>query len=239
VRLADAAAERVSWITRPCQFLTEDKRLPVWKLSRTVVMMKNPVGHDDSEEPVRHLLCRKFKPPLPGRVFVILSILGPGLLFSACASVDTILLTSNTFPPKESVDEVAVLDQEPARPHLHIAELRIGDDWLSFSSLQQKVLSRAAALGADAVVFDKPQTATVQDVTYEPLYGPWGYNSPYYGTPWGYGSYGGLSGGWGMWGGGYSNIVAVPYEETVRMLMGTAIRYTDGATSQDFRNFGR
>jgi hypothetical protein len=203
--------------------------------------MNNPAGHDYGEEPVKDLPCRIFKPSLGGVYIATLPILGPCLLFSACASVDTILLTSSTFPPKASVDEVAVLDREPARPHLDIAELRIGDDWLSFSSLQQKVLRRAAALGADAVVFDKPKTETFQGVTYEPLYDPWGYNSPYYGTPWGYGwyGYGGPSGGWGMWGGGYSDIVAVPYEETVRMLMGTAIRYTDGATSHDIRNSGR
>lgn len=238
MRLMDAAAERCHGSFDPCQFLTDDERLLLWRHLRNGCYTNDSVEHDDSEEPVRHLLWRKFKPSLAGRGIAILSILGSGLLFSACATVDTILLTSNTFPPKESVNEVTVLDKEPARPHLDIAELRIGDDWLSFSSLQQKILSRAAALGADAVVFSKPQAKTVQGVTYEPLYDPWGYNSPYYGTPWGYGWYGGLSRGWGMWGGGYSNIVAVPYEETLRMLTGTAIRYTDGVTSQDIRNSG-
>ncbi len=152
----------------------------------------------------------------------------PCLLFSACASVDTILLTSETFPPKRSAEEVAVLEQKPTRPHLELAELRIGDSWLSFGSLQHRILNRAASLGADAVVFTQPQTQTTRQMAYEPVYDPWGYNGPYYGMPWGYGGYGGPYGGGGMWGGGYSGMLAVPVDETMRMLMGTAIRYTNG-----------
>lgn len=156
------------------------------------------------------------------------------LVLPACANVDTILLTSERFPPKRSIDEVAVLEQKPARPYLELAELRIGDSSLSYGNLQHKILDRAAALGADAVVFAKPQTQTTHEVAYEPLYGPWGYNSPYYGSPWGYGAYGGPYGGWGPWG-GYSGSVAVPYDETMRMLMGTAIRYTDMTQTSKFR----
>jgi hypothetical protein len=166
------------------------------------------------------------------RFFFFLSILLICLRFSACTSVDTILLTNDTFPPKGSADEVAVLEHMPARPHQEIAELRVGDSGLSFGSLQYKILKRAAALGADAVVFGKPQTVTQHGVAYQPMYGPWGYYSPYYGTPWGYGGFGGFGGyggpfgSWGPWGGGYSGGMAVPYDETTRMLMGTAIRYT-------------
>jgi hypothetical protein len=166
------------------------------------------------------------------RFFLFLSIIVLCLHFSGCASVDTILLTNDTFPPKGSADEVAVLEHMPARPHQEIAELRVGDSGLSFGSLQHKILKRAAALGADAVVFGKPQTVTQHEVAYQPMYGPWGYYSPYYGTPWGYGGYGGFGGyggpfgSWGPWGGGYSGGMAVPYDETTRMLKGTAIRYT-------------
>ena len=116
------------------------------------------------------------------RSVATLAIVGLYLLISACAQVDTILLTSETFPPKRSTDEVAVLAQKPTRPYLEIAELRIGDSALSFGSLQRKILSRAATLGADAVVFGKPQTQTTHEVAYEPAYNPWGYYSPYYGT---------------------------------------------------------
>jgi hypothetical protein len=182
------------------------------------------------------------KQPRVEGVFLLLSILVLCLLFSACTSVDTILLTSDTFPPKGSGDEVAVLEEKPTRPHRELAELRIGDSWLSFGSLQRKILNRAAALGADAVIFAKPQTQTQHEVEYEPLYDPWGYNSPYYGTPWGYGgygAYGGPYGPWGPWGGIYSGNVAVPYDETIRMLMGTAIRYTEATDLGDHAELGK
>ena len=149
-----------------------------------------------------------------------------GIALSGCANVDTILLTSDTFPPR-SPSSVIVLEHTPSEPHIDLAELRIGDSWLSFRSLQEKILKRAAQLGADAVVFTSPQTQTIRQVAYEPLYDPWGYNSPYYGGPWGNGGgFGGPYGGWGPWG-GYSSGVAVPYDESIRMLMGTALRYTE------------
>ncbi|MDF0666870.1 MAG: hypothetical protein P0119_12465 [Nitrospira sp.] len=155
-------------------------------------------------------------------------IIGLCLCFSACASVDTILLTNDSFPPKTSGEEVAVLRQTPTRPHRDLAELRISDRRLSFGSLQRKFLNRAAALGADAVVFAQPQTQTIRRESYPPLYGPWGYNSPYYGNSWGYGMYGGPYGGWGPGGGLPIGSMAVPYEydETKRILMGAAIRYS-------------
>lgn len=174
-------------------------------------------------------------------VFLLLSLLVLCLHFSGCTSVDTILLTSETFSPKGSSDEVAVLEEKPTRPHRELAELRIGDRWLSFGSLQRKILNRAAALGADAVIFAKPQTQTQHEVAYEPLYDPWGYNSPYYGTPWGYGGYGpygGPYGSWSPWGGVYSGSVAVPYDEKMRMLMGTAIRYTEATDLGDRTDLG-
>ncbi len=186
-------------------------------------------GRVKTDEPVLMKRCGATSP----------IILGLCLLFSACTSVDTILLTNDTFPPKRSPDEVAVLERTPTRPHRDLAELRIGDSWLSFRSLQHKILNRAAALGADAVVFTQRQVQTTHRVAYEPLYGPWSYNSPYYGSPWGYGMYGGLYGGWSPWGGGlYSGSIAVPHDETLRLLVGTAIRYTDAAGLQRDRASG-
>lgn len=186
-------------------------------------------GRVKPDEPVRMKRCGATSP----------IILGLCLFVSACTSVDTILLTHDTFPPKESADEVAVLERTPTRPHRDLAELRIGESWLSFRSLQHKILNRAAALGADAVVFTQRQTQTTHRVAYEPFYGSWGYNSPYYGSPWGYGMYGGLYGGWSPWGGGlYSGSIAVPHDETLRLLMGTAVRYTDAAGVQHDRATG-
>lgn len=158
-----------------------------------------------------------------------LSILAFCLVVSGCTSVDTILLTSDTFAPKGSGDEVAVLEEPPARLHQDIAELRIGSSWIGFGHMQRKILNQAATLGADAVVFAKPKTVTLHEAGYQPRYGPWGYHSPYYGTPWGYGGYGGSFGSWSPWGGGYSSGMVMTYDETTRMLMGTAIRYTEAA----------
>jgi hypothetical protein len=176
------------------------------------------------------------KPPRREKHVATVAVLGAWLLLSACTRVDTILLTSETFPPKRSADEVAVLEQKPTRPHVDLAELRIGDSELSFGRLQHKILDKAASLGADAVVFARPQTQTTHEVAYQPLYDPWGYNSPYYGSPWGYGGFGGYGGpygSWGPWGGGYAGSVAVPYDETMNMLMGTAIRYTEATGHGD------
>jgi hypothetical protein len=153
-----------------------------------------------------------------GRAVCSPLVLGLSVLVSACSSVDQILLTSDTFPPKESADQVAVLSRMPARAHRELAELRVGDTWFGFGTMQHKILDRAAALGADAVVFAKPDTQSVHHMAYEPAYDPWGYDSLYYG---------GLYGGWGPWTGPYPGSIAVLYDETVRMLMGTAIRYTD------------
>lgn len=188
--------------------------------------------------PMSFFLCRIGQQLSGARLFSTLSVIGLCLHVSACVTVDTILLTSEKFPPKDSAGEVAVLEQNPTRPHLDIAELRVGDSQISFGSLQHRILNRAAELGADAVVFARPQTQTIQQVAYEPLYDQWGYNSPYDGSPWGYGWYGGSYGGWGMWGGGYSGMIEVPYEEIVNMLMGTAIRYIDMRGRGDHMNSG-
>jgi hypothetical protein len=75
---------------------------------------------------------------------------------TACTSVDTVLLTGETFPPKASVSDVEVLEQEPTRPHIQIAELGIASIWLSEEHKRQKILEKAATLGADAVVFSEP-----------------------------------------------------------------------------------
>lgn len=84
-----------------------------------------------------------------------LPIILVGVVISACSNVDTVLLTSETFPPKSSVHDIEVLEQEPTRPHINIAELSIASRWLSVEQMRQKILEKAATLGADAVVFAK------------------------------------------------------------------------------------
>jgi len=90
-------------------------------------------------------------------LFVVYAIL---VAFSlpGCANVDVLMLSSETISPRTSVSEVEVLEQEPTRPHTQIAELSVDSLWLSIASKRQKILEKAATLGADAVVFSEPET---------------------------------------------------------------------------------
>lgn len=142
------------------------------------------------------------------------------LVTASCTSVDILRLTGQTFPAKSSPAEVTLLEREPTCPHLRLAELHIDDSTVSFETMQRKILERAASLGADAVLFEKPEKHIQHQVTYEPAYSPWGYGA--YGYPgWGYG---GAWYGYGPY--GYGGGMAVPYDYTVRSLKATAIRYT-------------
>jgi len=149
-----------------------------------------------------------------------------------CTSVDMVRMTSEQFPPKRSVDEVEVLQQIPACPHVALAELSSEDTSSGYETMQQKMLQKAAELGADAVVFAKPEQQIQHQVAYQPMYGGLGYG------PFGYGGMGGLGGmaygpysygmgyygGWPAFGGG-----AVPYDVEVKSLKGLAIRYTQSS----------
>lgn len=145
---------------------------------------------------------------------------------SACASVDVVRLTNARFSPKASVEEVEVLEQEPARPYVRLAELHMEDPSLSFAHMQERLLTKAASLGADAVVFAKPVHLIEHQIAYAPVYDPWGYDSPFYGPGGGYGAWYGPS----AWG-GYGGSMAVPYDIQVKALSGTAIRYRDSEGS--------
>jgi hypothetical protein len=145
----------------------------------------------------------------------ILSILGLYLLFSACASVDTILLTSEKFPPKTSADEVAVLDQKLARI---IATSQSADE----DRMRDKILARAETIGADAVVLgrsDVLESMMGPSPLYESTLGPaadsfspyaGGWWSPFYYDPWSFVQ------------GAADQIGRTDY------LSGTAIRYMNG-----------
>lgn len=96
---------------------------------------------------------------------------------SACASVDVVRLTNATFSPKASVEAVEVVDQEPARPHVRLAERHMEDSSLGFAHMQERLLTKAASLGADAVVFAKPVHYIEHQTAYAPVYDPWGYGA--------------------------------------------------------------
>lgn len=75
---------------------------------------------------------------------------------SACASVGVVRLTDATVAPIASVEDVEVLEQEPACPYVRLTELHMDDPLLSFARMQEHLVTRAARLGADAVVCAKP-----------------------------------------------------------------------------------
>lgn len=147
-------------------------------------------------------------------------LLGMAFLIVSCTSVDIFLLTNKTFPPKGSIQEVEIIDRDPPCAHIAIAQLSVDDSASAdYRSEQFEILKKAADLGADAVIFSKPEKHIEHGVIYErPVVGsPWGMGS--YGYPgWGYGT------GFGM---GYGAGVALPYDYTVKTLKGIAIRYTD------------
>lgn len=155
---------------------------------------------------------------------LLLWTMGLSFGLSSCASVDTIRLTNQTFPAKDSEQEVEVLDRKPPCAHVVIAQLSVDDSqYDSFETEQEKILKKAASLGADAVIFSKPQKTQKRGVSYSPgcMYcGPWGYGM--YGYPgWGYGMGYGYGMGWGYGG------MAIPYSYTVKSLKGVAIHYTN------------
>ena len=92
-----------------------------------------------------------------GAGWLILHALLIAFSLPGCASVDVLMLTGETFPPKTSVSDVEVLEHEPTRPHTQIADLSVDSVWLSVASKRQKILEKAATLGADAVVFSEPE----------------------------------------------------------------------------------
>ena len=148
-----------------------------------------------------------------------------------CSNVQVLRLTSETFSPR-SVEEVAILSQEPSTPYIRIAELNETSS-SSVPTLQGHILKKAAQLGADAVMFSPSSTRVEQRVDYQPVYSPWGYYAPYYygSGPYGYWRPWGHS--YGAWGParGYGAYAAVPYSLRLTTIRGVAIRYTDPSNS--------
>src|SRR5215470_6078539 len=73
---------------------------------------------------------------------------------AGCASVEVLTLSDQTFPPR--TNHIEALEDFPHRPFIQIAELSTDSGWLSLASKRQQILEKAAALGADAVVFQAP-----------------------------------------------------------------------------------
>jgi len=158
----------------------------------------------------------------PPNIFLLISLTGIGFIMAGCTSVDTIRLTSQTFPSKNSIQEVEVMALEPQCAHIALAQLSVQDSVQSYEYEEGAILKKAADLGADAVVLHR---GTKRSVSTEG-YGGFAYNYSYPG--WGYGSYGGVGYEY------YGSTMGTPmtYDTTVRSLTGIAIRYKDGPRCQ-------
>ena len=77
---------------------------------------------------------------------LLLSVILPG-----CASVDVLMLSNETFTPQNS--QIEILERAPTRPYVKIAVLVVDSWWLNEDEKREKILEKAATLGADAVVF--------------------------------------------------------------------------------------
>jgi len=143
---------------------------------------------------------------LQRNLWVILLI----LVTPACAaSVDSVLFTSESFPPKSSAADIKLLGEEPSTPHIKLAQLSVAESKQKLYKMQLKIREKAAALGADAVVFTDPEVSYESNVSYAPVYRPWGYWSPNY----------------GWYGGGYASAMPVTNKVRRNTLIGIAIKY--------------
>ncbi|WP_455379397.1 hypothetical protein [Petrachloros mirabilis] len=126
--------------------------------------------------------------PDDGMTFSRLWIYGlAAVLLTGCASTRVEYFVDPPYPAQSPSHQIEWLSTEPNRPHVDLARLILGSANLSEESLRQKIIERARALGADAVVTEG--TASVASLPnppyYEPsLLGPIGAGFGLYGYGW-------------------------------------------------------
>jgi hypothetical protein len=76
-------------------------------------------------------------------------------ILPGCASVNVLMLSSETFTSQTS--PIEILERAPTRLYVQIAVLTVDSGLLSEDSKRQKILEKASTLGADAVVFGDPR----------------------------------------------------------------------------------
>jgi hypothetical protein len=142
-------------------------------------------------------------------------------LFVGCVTVRVEPLTKDVYPPRVEGGPVQWLEQEPASPHIHLATIIATSQTTDEDRLRDKILARAGAIGADAVVLGKSDvfesmgsgplyqsTLGPAADSFSPYAGGWGWWNPFYYDPW--------------------SFVQGAADQTGRTeyLSGTAIRYT-------------
>lgn len=77
------------------------------------------------------------------------------LALTGCVSVRVEPLTRETYPPKSNSESLQWLGSEPETPHVKLARIIATSQTADEDRLREKILARAAALGADAVIMGK------------------------------------------------------------------------------------
>ena len=136
-------------------------------------------------------------------------------------------LTTDAYAPRADPAGVQWLDTEPVAPHIKLAHIIATSQTADEDRLREKILTRAGAIGADAVVLGKSDVleSMGSGPLYESTLGPaadsfspyaagWGWWNPFYYDPW--------------------SFVQGAADQTARTeyLSGTAIRYTNEEESR-------
>ena len=109
---------------------------------------------------------------------------------AACVSVRVEPLTGEVYPPTKSAAQVRWLKSEPDAPHVKLARIIATSQSADEDKLREKILARAATLGADAVVMGKSDvlesvgTGTAPQSTMGPAGGSSGGWWPFYYDRW-------------------------------------------------------
>lgn len=119
------------------------------------------------------------------------------LLLAACVSVRVEPLTHESYAPRADHRPVQWLDSEPGSPYVKLARIIATSESAEEDRLREKILARAAALGADAVImgtFDVLESMGPSPLyestlgpaagSFSPYAGGWGWWNPFYYDPW-------------------------------------------------------
>jgi hypothetical protein len=118
-------------------------------------------------------------------------------LVVGCVTVSVEPLIHDVYPPRAERDRVQWLEQEPGAPHIKLARIIATSQTADEDRLRDKILARAGAIGADAVVLGKSDvlesmgsgplyqsTLGPAANSFSPYAGGWGWWNPFYYDPW-------------------------------------------------------
>ncbi|MDF0642556.1 MAG: hypothetical protein P0111_00885 [Nitrospira sp.] len=134
---------------------------------------------------------------------------------TSCVSVHVEPLTHEVYPPKNGPESLQWLEAEPEAPHVKLARISATSQTADEDELREKILARAATLGADAVIMGKSDVLETV-----------GTGSPPQSTM---GQAGGSTGGWWPFYYDRWSLAQSPTDKTefTEYLSGTAIRYVN------------